>query len=92
MTNTEVEEADRIYFRDVEPKLRESQLQPRYDELRKKGFIFGVNVENNLADTDYKRRRLNKIMRTNFTEDRGPAFIGRVYRELYNKGKDPAKK
>lgn len=92
MTNTEIEESDRIYFRDVEPKLRESHFQSRYDKLRKEGFTFGVNVENNLAHTDYKRRKLNELIRTNFTEDTSPVFIGIKYRELYLKGKNPDKK
>lgn len=96
MTNTEIKEADRIYFRDVEPKLRESinnkLLQTKYDKLRINGFIFGVNVENSLEHTDYKRRQLNQVIEMNLDENTSSAFIGKRYRELYNKGENPVKK
>lgn len=84
---SEIEQADKIYFRDVEPKLRESQLQSRYDELKRNGFSWKVNVENNLAHTDYKRRQLNEIMNTNLTEYTSPIVIGKKYREFYLKGR-----
>ncbi|MEK6914723.1 MAG: hypothetical protein AABW83_03675 [Nanoarchaeota archaeon] len=79
---------DRIYFEKVKPALEKTGInQERFDELRRRGFSFGVYPDNFLDQTDYKRKKLLEIMNITFPENAHPSIIGRKYQEAYNRGR-----
>jgi len=75
-------EADRVYFREVEPRLedrvsktkketKKNEILENYNRLYETARKYGVNVENTFADTSIKRKHLVEIMGYSELKSRG---------------------